>query len=36
VSTPSPFSTGLQNGCLIAAGLFGLLLLIGKIAQWTQ
>jgi hypothetical protein len=30
----SPFVGGLQTGCLIAAGLLCLLLLIGKIAQW--
>jgi len=35
VSPRSPFVSGLQSGCLIAIGLLGLLLLIGKIAQWT-
>jgi len=36
VNDRTPFVSGLQNGCLIAAGLFALLLLIGKIAQWVQ
>ncbi len=36
MSGRTPFGSGVQDGCLIAAGLFGLLFLIGKIAQWTQ
>ena len=35
MSSRSPFVSGLQSGCLIAVGLFCLLLLLGKIAQWT-
>jgi len=35
VSSRSPFVSGLQTGCLIAVGLFCLVLLLGKIAQWT-
>ena len=35
MSTPAPFVSGLQSGCLIAVGLLALLLLIGKVAQWT-
>lgn len=31
----SPFRSGLETGCLIALGLFALLLLVGKIAQWS-
>ena len=31
----SPFRSGVETGCLIAFGLFALLLLIGKIAQWN-
>ena len=29
-----PFRSGFETGCLIALGLFGLLLLLGKCAQW--
>ena len=35
MSARSPFASGLQTGCLIAIGLLCLLLLLGKIAQWT-
>lgn len=31
----SPFRSGVETGCLIAFGIFALLVLIGKIAQWT-
>ncbi len=31
-----PFASGFKAGCLIAAGLVCLLLLIGKIAQWSE
>ena len=30
----SPFRDGFSTRCLIAFGLFGLLLLLGKCAQW--
>ncbi len=36
MSSRSPFRSGVETGCLIAAGLFGLLLLLGKIAQWSE
>ena len=29
-----PFRQGFGEGCLLAFGLFGLLLLLGKCAQW--
>ena len=29
-----PFRQGLGSGCLIALGMFGLLFLLGKCAQW--
>ena len=32
----SPFRQGIETGCLIAVGIFGLLILIGKIAQWSE
>jgi hypothetical protein len=35
MSGASPFRSGVETGCLIAAGLVGLLFLLGKIAQWT-
>jgi len=35
LSNSSPFASGVQTGCLIALGVLGLLLLLGKIAQWT-
>jgi len=31
----SPFREGVGTGCLIALGLFGFLLLLGKFAQWS-
>ena len=30
----SPFRSGVETGCLIAFGIFLLLILIGMVAQW--
>jgi hypothetical protein len=31
----SPFQQGVSTGCLIGLGIFALLILLGKCAQWT-
>jgi hypothetical protein len=34
--TAGPFRSGFESGCLIAVGIFALLLMLGKCAQWME